>query len=71
MRTKIAEIITPNPHSITGDTPLEEVVQLMEKYRIRRLPVLDDHQVIGIVSRANLMHAFAKLAWEKGAGRNG
>ena len=61
---KVAEIMTPNPHSITGDTPLEEVVQLMEKYRIRRLPVLDDHQVIGIVSRANLMHAFVKLAWE-------
>jgi CBS domain-containing protein len=61
---KVAEIMTPNPHSITGNTPLGEIVQLMEKYRIRRLPVLDDHQVIGIVSRANLMHAFAKLARE-------
>lgn len=61
---KVDEIMTPNPYSIIGDTPLEEVVQLMEKYRIKRLPVVDNHQVIGMVSRANLMHAFVKLAHE-------
>ena len=34
----------------------------MEKYRVKRLPVLDGGQLVGIVTRANLMHALATLA---------
>ncbi len=59
---KVAEIMTPDPYTITGDTPLEEVVRLMEKHRIKRLPVVEDGKLIGIVSRANLMRAVASLA---------
>lgn len=59
---KVAEIMTPDPYTITGDTPLEEVVGLMERHRIKRLPVVDDDKLIGIVSRANLMRAVAILA---------
>jgi len=38
------------------------VVQLMECRRIKRLPVLRDGKIVGIVSRANLMHALVSLA---------
>ncbi len=61
---KVEEIMTPNPHTITVDTPLEEIVQLMERHRIKRLPVVDDGRLVGIVSRANLLHALASLAHE-------
>jgi CBS domain-containing protein len=61
---RVDEIMTPNPYCIAGDTPLEEVVQLMEKHGVKHLPVVDDHQVIGIVSRANLLQAFVKSARE-------
>ena len=54
--------MTPEPYTITEDTSLEEVVQLMEKHRIKRLPVVRDQQLVGIVSRANLLHALASLA---------
>jgi CBS-domain-containing membrane protein len=56
--------MTPEPYTITEDTPLEEVVQLMEKHRIKRVPVVDDGKLIGMVSRANLLHALASLARE-------
>jgi CBS domain-containing protein len=59
---KIADIMTPEPYTVTEDTPLENVVQLMEKNRIKRLPVVRGKLLVGIVSRANLLHALASLA---------
>jgi CBS domain-containing protein len=61
---KVGEIMTPNPHTITPDTDLDEVVRLMERHRVKRLPVLDEGKLVGIVSRANLLHALATLARE-------
>jgi CBS-domain-containing membrane protein len=59
---KIADVMTPEPYTVTEDTSLEEVVHLMEKHRIKRLPVMREEGLIGIVSRANLLHALAILA---------
>jgi CBS domain-containing protein len=61
---KVNEIMTPDPYTITEDAPLEQIVQLMEKHRIKRVPVVDDGKLIGLVSRANLLHALASLARE-------
>ena len=59
---KIGDVMTPDPYTVTEDTPLEDVVQLMEKHRIKRLPVVRGKLLVGIVSRANLLHALASLA---------
>ena len=59
---KIADVMTSDPYTVTEDTPLEDVVQLMEKHRIKRLPVVRGKLLVGIVSRANLLHALASLA---------
>jgi predicted transcriptional regulator len=59
---KIADVMTPGPYTIAEDTPLQEVVQLMEKHLIKRLPVMNGKNLVGIVSRANLLHALAMLA---------
>ena len=61
---KVAEIMTPEPLTINEDTPLEEIVQLMERRKVKRLPVTRGDKVIGIVSRANLLQAVASLARE-------
>jgi CBS domain-containing protein len=61
---KVAEIMTPEPKTITPETPLDEVVSLMERHRVKRLPVLQDGKLVGIVSRANLLHALASIARE-------
>jgi len=61
---KVNEIMTADPLTVTEDTRLDEVVRLMEKRRIKRLPVVRGDEVVGIVSRANLVHALAGLARE-------
>jgi predicted transcriptional regulator len=64
---RVEEIMTQNVISVTGDTALDEVVQLMERRRIKRVPVLDGDAVVGILSRADLLRALA-LALEKQPG---
>jgi CBS domain-containing protein len=59
---KVEEIMTPDPWTVGQDDPLEEVVELMERRHVKRLPVLQDGRMVGIVSRANLMHALASLS---------
>ncbi len=61
---KISEIMTADPITVTEETSLEEVIKLMEKRQIKRLPVVRGDKVVGIVSRANLMHALAGIARE-------
>ena len=59
---KVGQVMTTDVYTITEDTPLEEVVKLMESHQVKRLPVLRGRKLVGIVSRANLMHALVSLA---------
>jgi CBS domain-containing protein len=52
---KVEEIMTSDPVSVTSDTPLDEVVGLMERRRIKRVPVIDGDVLVGVVSRADLL----------------
>jgi CBS-domain-containing membrane protein len=61
---KVEEVMTREPITVTPDTPLDEVVRLMERHRIKRLPVLREGTLAGIVTRANIMHALVSLAAE-------
>jgi len=56
---KVGEVMTTDVASVTEGTPLGDIVTLMEKRRVKRVPVLRDGKVVGIVSRANLLHALA------------
>ena len=58
---RVEEVMTREPVTITEDAALDEVVHIMERRRIKRLPVVRDAQVVGIVSRANMLHALASL----------
>jgi CBS domain-containing protein len=61
---KIQDIMTSDPVTVAEDTSLDEVVRTMEKRRIKRLPVVRAKDVVGIVTRANLLHALAGVARE-------
>lgn len=56
--------MTRDPITITEDTPLEEIVLLMEENHVKRLPVMRGDTLVGIVSRANLLQAVASIARE-------
>jgi len=45
--------------SATEDTPLSQVANILEKNRIKRVPILKDGKLVGIVSRSNLIQALA------------
>ena len=60
--SKVSEVMTTKMHTISEDTPLEKIVEMMERYRIKRVPVLRGKKVVGIVTRANLMHTMVSLA---------
>jgi CBS domain-containing protein len=59
---KIAEIMTPEPLTVSEDTDLEKIVEIMEKNNVKRLPVTRGDKLVGIVSRSNLLRAVAGLA---------
>lgn len=59
---KISEVMTPEPFTVTEDMPLANVVDLMESKNVKRLPVIRDEKLVGIVTRANLLQAAACLA---------
>ncbi|WP_438275373.1 CBS domain-containing protein [Nitrobacter sp.] len=61
---KVGEIMTPEPLTVSEDTSLEDVVALMEKHDIKRLPVVRGDQIVGIVTRSNLLQAVVGLARE-------
>jgi CBS domain-containing protein len=60
--SKVGEIMTPEPLTINEDTDLEQIVELMEKNNVKRLPVMSGNKLVGIVTRSNLLQAVASLA---------
>ena len=60
--SKVSEVMTTEVQTVADDTPLEEIVELMERKRIKRVPVLCGEQLVGIVTRSNLMHAMVSMA---------
>jgi CBS domain-containing protein len=58
----VGDVMTPDPVTISEEATLEEIVQLMEQKGVKRVPVLRGQEVIGIVTRANLLQAVANLA---------
>jgi CBS domain-containing protein len=59
---KVEEIMTPDPCTVTEDATLEDIVELMERNHVKRLPVLRGDRLVGIVTRTNLLQAVAGLA---------
>ena len=59
---KVEEIMTPDPWTIGEDETLEAVVEMMERRHIKRILVTRSGRMVGIISRANLMHALASVA---------
>jgi CBS domain-containing protein len=59
---KVGEIMTSNVHTATEDMTLENIVQLMERQNVKRLPVVRGDALAGIVTRSDLLRAVASLA---------
>ncbi len=60
------DVMTRDVITVEPDTPLTEIAAMLEKYHIKRVPVMADGKLVGIVSRANLLRGVA--TWHKPAG---
>jgi len=56
---KVEHVMSHNPLSVTEDTPAREIARIITEKGIKRLPVLRNGKVVGVVSRADLVRAFA------------
>ena len=56
---KVVDVMTRRVIIASPDTPLHEIAGLLENNSIKRVPIVKDGQVVGIVSRANLVQAMA------------
>jgi predicted transcriptional regulator len=55
----VGEVMTVPVVTVSEDTPVRDIVNLMERHGIKRMPVVRDKKVIGIVSRADLLRGLA------------
>jgi CBS domain-containing protein len=56
---KVADVMTRRVITAAPDAPLHEIAVLLEKNSIKRVPIIVNGQIVGIVSRANLVQALA------------
>lgn len=54
---KVSAIMTSDPIAIEADTPLEDAIELMGRLEVRRLPVVANGKVTGVISRADVLRA--------------
>lgn len=57
---KVDEVMSTNVVTIGRDAPLDDVIEAMSRYRIKRVPVIDDGRLVGVVTRSDVLRALAK-----------
>lgn len=58
---RVGEVMTTDVIAVTEDTSLAEAVELMQRHRVRRLPVVRDGRLLGVVSRADLVRQLGEI----------
>jgi CBS domain-containing protein len=56
---KVSDAMTQQVVTASPEMPLHEVAALLEKHSIKRVPIVENNQLVGVVSRANLVQAVA------------
>ena len=64
---RVADVMTRGVVTAAPDTPLRDIAADLEKNAIKRMPILENGQLVGIVSRANLVQAMASTRAGLGA----
>jgi acetoin utilization protein AcuB len=60
-RTRVGAAMTETPLSVSPQMPVEEAVQLMLKHQISGLPVVENGQVVGIITTSDVLRAFLEM----------
>ncbi len=57
---RVADIMNPEIIAVDEKTPVGEIAMLMSKHNIKRVPVMCNGKMVGIISRADLVQAVAQ-----------
>ncbi|NJO43048.1 MAG: CBS domain-containing protein [Cyanobacteria bacterium RU_5_0] len=55
----LADIMTPQPVTVSPATPLTHVLYVLNRFKLSRLPVTEGHKLVGIITRADIIRAEA------------
>lgn len=61
MRQTLGQVVTRNPRSVSPQTPIPDLITFMVEDRIDMVPVLDDGDMVGIVTSADIVELFVRL----------
>ena len=59
--TKVKDVMTPDMINVKMDTTVEQCMALMKQYKIRHLPVVENEQLVGLVSMRDVMLAALEI----------
>ncbi|MFM7449574.1 MAG: chloride channel protein [Leptolyngbyaceae cyanobacterium] len=59
--TQLKEIMTPYPLTVSPTDTLSQVLYLLSRYKVSRLPVVDRRQLVGIITRSDILRVESKL----------
>jgi len=57
---KVKDVMTPNPVCVRPNWSLGEACRLIEELGVKRLPVVEDNRLVGVIARADLVRALAQ-----------
>ena len=57
---RVSDIMSTEVTSVNEETPVSEIALLLTERKIKRVPVVQDGKLVGIVSRADIVHAVAQ-----------
>ncbi len=60
-QVKVSAFMSSNPVTVSPMTPLEEVANLLQKYKIGAIPVVEEGSLIGIITETDLFRAFRAI----------
>ena len=59
--TLVGQVMTRNPQTVTPETPLKEVAEILIEHKFGSLPVTDGNQLVGIITDIDLLGALSEL----------
>lgn len=63
----LEKVMTRTPHTVSPDHTLSDVVYLMNSHHLKRIPVVKDHKLVGIITRHDIIRAFTLLSSTDGS----
>ncbi len=59
---QVGRVMTTALHTVDADAPITEIVDMMDRHDVKRVPVIRQGKLVGLVSRTDILRAFAKTA---------